>query len=129
MSDVIGGLRINGEILVAIDFDRPIWQNNQNRKLSGTPTLKHFTVDGILLALSPEKLRSIGIEKRPDSVLIDSPELGLLRNQIYTSTNLNIEYFDIEHRENEISADLGNFKGKIVKHTISENEFFEIIND
>ena len=48
MSDVIAGVRVNGEMLVYIDFDKPVWQNANFVGLSSTPSLEHFMVDGIL---------------------------------------------------------------------------------
>ena len=123
MSNVIGALKIYDDLIVAIDFDRPLWQNHKDGKLSGTPSIENFAVDGILIASSSNLLGKLGVNERPKDFLIDSLELDDARSRIYKNSELIIEYFDIEHRQNEISKDLENFSGVVLKTEVTEHQF------
>ena len=129
MSDVIGALKINDDLIVAVDFDRPVWQNHYDRKLSGTPSIEHFAVDGILISLSNRLLNQLGINERLNDFLIESPELDAARSRIYKNSELIIEYLDIERRPNEISRDLEKFAGVVLKTEISEEQLSSIFKN
>ena len=116
-------------LIVAIDFDRPVWQNHNDKKLSGTPSLEHFAVDGILISLSNSLLDKLGVNERPSDFLFDSPELNDARSRIYKNSELIIEYLDIEHRPNEISKNLEKFAGVVLKTEVTEDQFRSIIKN
>lgn len=127
MSDLIAALRIGNEVLVCIDFDKPVWQNTSNPNLNGIPALDHFAVDGLLAALSDEALHDLGVSQRFNSFLIDSDSLESARRQLYLNQDLKIEYIHFDDGEKYLHEDLARFSNPIAVTKLSEQNFREFV--
>jgi hypothetical protein len=129
MSDVIAGVRVNGEMLVYIDYDKPVWQNANYEGLNSTPSLKHFMVDGILGSASMELLSKYGITQRyaeEDFWSIKNVARDA-REAIYSATDLEITYLYCDEPDNLIINDLTGFASKFVLEKVDEKTFYESI--
>lgn len=129
MSDVIAGVRVNGEMLVYIDYDKPVWQNAHFEGLKSTPSLKHFMVDGILGSASMELLSKYGITQRfteEDFWSIKNIARDA-REAIYSATDLDITYVHFQEPDNLIINDLTGFASKFDLEQVDEKTFYELI--
>lgn len=129
MSDVIAGVRVNGEMLVYIDYDKPVWQNANYEGLNSTPSLKHFMVDGILGSASMELLSKYGITQR-----YSEEDFWSLKNvakdareAIYSATDLVITFYHYDELDPLIIGDLTKFDSKFVLEKVDEKTFYELI--
>ena len=127
MSDVMAVIKVCGEILVCVDYDRPVWRSKADELLRATPDLNHFVVDGILATLNSKTLSSYGIDKRFDSddfeQEISVAELHAAREILYRAKDLNIEYFHDLDGDIQIHKDLARFRmplGRTVKLTTED---------
>jgi len=114
MSDLMAILKVCGEKMICIDYDRPVWQASENFALRATPNLDHFVVDGILACLSGEALNRFGITARFNSLDFEkelpSYELKVAREIIYHAENLDLHYFHDAGGDIQIHQDLARFK-------------------
>jgi hypothetical protein len=129
MSDVIAGVRVNGEMLVYIDYDKPVWQNANFEGLSSTPSLEHFMVDGILGSASLALLSKYGISKNyvEKDFWADSAAIQQARELIYQATDLEIAYVHYDEPDSLIIGDLTNFVSKFVFEKVDEETFYQLI--
>jgi len=129
MSDVIAGVRVNGEMLVYIDFDKPVWQNANNKSLKSTPSLSNFMVDGILGSASSALLTKYGISRNfsEDEFWGDSAEVTAAREAIYGATDLEIEYVHFDEPDPLITGDLTKFASKYHFNKVDEETFYTLI--
>ena len=129
MSDVIAGVRVNGEMLVYIDFDKPVWQNANNKGLKSTPSLSNFMVDGILGSASSALLSKYGIAKNfsEEEFWGDSAEVRAAREAIYGATDLEIEYVHFDEPDPLITGDLTKFASKYDFNKVDEETFYTLI--
>lgn len=129
MSDVIAGVRVNGEMLVYIDYDKPVWQNANFEGLNSTPSLEHFMVDGILGSASQAILSKYGIAKNysEKDFWSDSAEIQLARQAIYKATDLEITYVLYDEPDSLIIGDLTNFASKCEFEKVAEKTFYQLI--
>jgi len=114
VSDVMAVIKVCGETLVCVDYDRPVWHSKADELLRATPDLDHFVVDGILATLSSKMLTRYGINKRFNSTNFESKtisaELNAAREILYQAKDLNIEYFHDFDGDIQIHKDLAKFK-------------------
>lgn len=129
MSDVIAGVRVNGEMLVYIDYDKPVWQNANIEGLNSTPSLKHFMVDGILGSASSELLSKYGISQRfTEKDFWDVHNIARdAREAIYGATDLEITYFHFDEPDPLVIGDLVGFTSKFVLEKVDETAFHKLI--
>lgn len=129
MSDVIAGVRVNGEVLVYIDYDKPVWQNANFEGLKSTPSLEHFMVDGILGSASQALLSKYGITKNysEDEFWSNSAEIQLARQAIYKATDLEITYIHYDEPDPLIVGDLSKFASGVEFKKVDEKAFYELI--
>lgn len=123
MSEVVDAIVVNGEILVCVDFDRPIWQNIKFKELKCLPNYNHFVVDGILGALSPEGLKKIRIENRFNNFDNPTKELESARLSTYGNLDLALNYIHYDSGERIIHEDLAKFAATIEVTQLSQLDF------
>ena len=129
MSDVVAAVRVQGELLVCIDFDKPVWQNLKFDDLKSTPSLEHFMVDGILGSVSLDILGRYAIAHHfteADFWGSDSA-VEVARKAIYDATNLELEYIYFDVKDSLIVDDLTNFSSRVEFTKVDEDAFYEII--
>lgn len=129
MSEVIAGIRVNGEMLVYVDYDKPVWLNANFEGLNSTPSLEHFMVDGILGSASQALLAKYGIAKNysEKEFWSDSAEIHLAREAIYRATDLDITYILCDEPDPLIIGDLTNFASKCAFEKVDERTFYQLI--
>ena len=129
MSDVIAAVRVNGELLVYIDFDRPVWQNATFKELASTPSLENFLVDGILGSSSQAILSKYGISKNfsEDDFWGASDEVQKAREAIYAATDLDLEYIYYDDRDPLIDGDLLKFTSEASIQKVSVEDFDALV--
>jgi hypothetical protein len=129
MSDVIAAVRVNGELLVYIDFDRPVWQNATFNELASTPSLENFLVDGILGSSSQAILGKYGISKNfsEDDFWGESDDVQKARDAIYSATDLDLEYIFYDDRDPLIDADLLKFASKARIQKLDSKAFHDLV--
>jgi hypothetical protein len=129
MSDVIAAVRVNGELLVYIDFDRPVWQNATFKELASTPSLENFLVDGILGSASQAILSKYGISKNfsEDDFWGASDEVQKAREAIYTATDLDLEYNYYDDRDPLIDGDLLKFASQARIQKLGAEAFYDLV--
>jgi len=129
MSDVIAAVRVNGELLVYIDFDRPLWQNATFKELASTPSLENFLVDGILGSASQAILSKYGISKNfsEDDFWGASDEVQKARQAIYAATDLDLEYIYYDDRDPLIDGDLLKFTSEASIQKVSVEDFDALV--
>ena len=129
MSEVIAAVRVNGELLVYIDFDRPVWQNATVKGLVSTPSLENFLVDGILGSASLAVLGMYGVSKNfsEDEFWSGSDEVQKARLAIYQAPELELEYFFCDSRDSLIDKDLLNFASEAKLHQLDTEAFDELV--
>ena len=129
MSDVIAAVRVNGELLVYIDYDRPVWQNAGEASLASTPSLDHFLVDGILGSASLAILGKYGISKHFSEADFSrsSEEVRTARQSIYSATDLDLEYIYYDSRDPLIDGDLLKFSSSAKVHQVDEESFYALV--
>jgi hypothetical protein len=129
MSDVIAGVRVNGEMLVYIDYDKPVWQNANFKELSSTPSLSNFMVDGILGSASSAVLSKYGIYRNYSEEEFWGTGEGIkaARDAIYCATDLEIEYVHYDEPDPLILADLSKFASKCGFNKVDEETFYQLI--
>ena len=129
MSDVIAAVKVNGETLVYIDYDKPVCQNSGNAQLVSTPSIEHFLVDGILGSCTLNFLASHGVSRHFSMVDFhaNSTDVEEARTKIYGASNLKLEYFYYDHQDPLISADASRFNSKIVTTKIDEAAFYSLV--
>lgn len=129
MSDVVAVVRVNGELLVYIDFDRPVWHNATFTKLASTPSLKNFLVDGILGSASKAILSKYGISKNftEEEFWGDGDEVREARKAIYAASDLELDYIYYDARDSLIDSDLLKFssEARIVK--VESEAFYDLV--
>lgn len=128
MSDVISAIKVENDLLINIDFDRPVWQNKAT-KVAIVPHPDHFVVDAILGAASSETLSKLGISRPFTSEEFEagSPELDSARAKVYSATNFTLEYFNPYSNEPWIDEDLVRFSIEPGFIKIDEPEFLALI--
>ena len=131
MSQVVAIAKVSGEILVYIDFDRPVWQNKLIKELSCVPSLDNFMCDGILGALSSKNLSRAGIQTRfSQEDFTENPssrELQMARGIIHESSAIIIELFHEGQIDSFLAKDLSRFTGKVSINKISPEDFANLL--
>jgi len=129
MSDVIAGVRVNGEMLVYIDYDKPVWQNANFTQLVSTPSLSNFMVDGILGSASAAVLAKYGISRNfsEEEFWGTGAEVKAAREAIYSATDLELEYVHFDHPDPLITADLSKFASPYTFNKVDEETFYALI--
>lgn len=129
MSDVIAGVRVNDEMLVYIDYDKPVWQNANIKKLKSTPSLEHFMVDGILGSASLGLLGRYGVTKNFSEEEFWGTEntVGAARKAIYAATDLELVYIHFDEKDPLIVSDLLKFASGVQYKKVDERTFYELI--
>ncbi len=129
MSDVIAAVRVNGELLVYIDFDKPVWQNASFKELASTPSLENFLVDGILGSASSAILSKYGIAKNfsEDDFWGSSDAVQTARKAIYAATDLELEYIYYDDRDPLIDSDLLNFVSEARVQKLGAEAFYDLV--
>jgi hypothetical protein len=119
MSDLMAVLDVNGDQLVCIDYDKPVWHSKKNPNLRATPSLDHFVVDGLLACLDNEILNEYGIKQRFITEDFQSEpvpyELKIARDILYQAKELKLSYFHDFEGDSQIHEDLARFKKPIIK--------------
>lgn len=129
MSDVIAGVRVNGEMLVYIDYDKPVWQNAKFNELKSTPSLSNFMVDGILGSASSEILSQYGISKNyaEEDFWDSSDEVTKAREAIYGAADLDISYIHYDAPDPLVIGDLMKFASSFDFEKVDEETFYRLI--
>ena len=129
MSEVIAAVRVNGELLVYIDFDRPVWQNATVKDLASTPSLENFLVDGILGSASAAVLSKYGVTKNfaEEDFWSGSDEVQKARQAIYGATDLELEYIFCDARDPLIDSDLLKFASEAKIQKLDTETFYELV--
>ncbi len=129
MSDVIAAVRVNGELLVYIDFDKPVWQNASFKELASTPSLENFLVDGILGSASAAILSKYGIAKNfsEDDFWGSSDAVQAARQAIYAAADLELEYNYCDDRDPLIDSDLLKFASKARVQKLGAEAFYDLV--
>ena len=129
MSDVIAAVRVNGELLVYIDFDRPVWQNATFKDFASTPSPENFLVDGILGSSSQAILSKYGISKNfsEDDFWGASAEVQKAREAIYAATELDLEYDYFDDRDPLIDGDLLKFASEARIQKLGAEAFYDLV--
>jgi hypothetical protein len=129
MSDVIAAVRVNGELLVYIDFDKPVWQNASFKELATTPSLENFLVDGILGSASAAILSKYGIAKNfsEDDFWGSSDAVQAARQAIYAAADLELEYNYYDDRDPLIDSDLLKFASEARVQKIGAEAFYDLV--
>ena len=129
MSDVIAAVRVNGELLVYIDFDKPVWQNASFKELASTPSLENFLVDGILGSASSAILSKYGIAKNlsEDDFWGSSDAVQAARQAIYAAANLELEYIYYDDRDPLIDSDLLKFASEAHVQKLGAEAFYDLV--
>lgn len=129
MSEVIAAVRVNGELLVYIDFDRPVWQNATAKGLASTPSLENFLVDGILGSSSLAVLGKYGISKNfsEDEFWSGSDQVQKAREAIYSATDLDLAYIYYDDRDPLIDGDLLRFKSEAKIQKLGAEAFYDLV--
>ena len=129
MSDVIAAVRVNGELLVYIDFDKPVWQNATGKGLVSTPSLENFLVDGILGSTSSAVLGKYGVAKdfAEEDFWSGSDEVQKARQAIYGATDLELEYIYCDARDQLIDGDLLKFTSEASIQKVSVEDFDALV--
>ena len=127
MSDLMAVITVNGEKLICVDYDRPVWYSKSDASLSATPSLDHFVVDGILATASKELLKKYEITQRFNSSNFEnsqpSQDLQIAREILYKAKDLVIDYFHDFEGDIQIHQDLARFTmplGKVSKLSTQE---------
>lgn len=130
MSEVIAAVRVNGELLVYIDFDRPVWQNATVKDLASTPSLENFLVDGILGSASSAVLGKYGVTKNfaEEDFWSGNDEVQKARQAIYEATDLELEYIYYDARDQLIDCDLLKFAAEASLEKLSVEDFDALVN-
>ena len=131
MSQVVAIAKVSDEILVYIDFDRPVWQNKLIKELSCIPRFENFMCDGILGALSSKNLSRAGIQARfSQKDFTENPssrELQMARGIIYESSAILIELFHEGQIDSFLAKDLSRFTGKVAINRISPENIANLL--
>jgi len=131
MSQVVAIAKVSDEILVYIDFDRPVWQNKIIKELSCIPSLDNFMCDGILGSLSSKNLSRVGIQARfSQEDFAENPssrELQMARGIIYESSEILIALYHEGQIDSFLAKDLSRFTGKVALHKINHEEFVNLL--
>ncbi len=129
MSDVIAAVRVDGELLVYIDFDKPVWQNASFKELASTPSLENFLVDGILGSASSVILSKYGIAKNfsEDDFWGSSDAVQTARQAIYAATDLELEYIYYDDRDPLIDSDLLKFASEARVQKLGAEAFYDLV--
>ena len=129
MSDVIAAVRVNGELLVYIDFDKPVWQNASFKELASTPSLENFLVDGILGSASSTILSKYGIAKNfsEDDFWGSSDAVQAARQAIYAAADLELEYNYYDDRDPLIDSDLLKFASEARVQKLGAEAFYDLV--
>jgi len=129
MSEVIAAVRVNGELLVYIDFDKPVWQNVTVKGLVSTPSLENFLVDGILGSASSAVLGKYGVTKSfaEEDFWSGSDEVQKARQAIYGATDLELEYIYCDARDQLIDSDLLKFASEARNHKVGAEAFYDLV--
>ena len=129
MSEVIAAVRVNGELLVYIDFDRPVWQNATVKDLASTPSLENFLVDGILGSASAAVLSKYGVTKNfaEEDFWSGSDEVQMARQAIYAATDLDLEYIYFDDRDPLIDGDLLKFASEARIQKLGAEAFYDFV--
>jgi hypothetical protein len=129
MSDVIAAVRVNGELLVYIDFDKPVWQNATFKELASTPSLENFLVDALLGSSSQAILSKYGISKNfsEDDFWGASDEVQKARQAIYAATDLELEYIYYDDRDPLIDGDLLKFASQARIQKLGAEAFYDLV--
>ncbi|MEJ6761075.1 MAG: hypothetical protein QNK54_03650 [Candidatus Planktophila sp.] len=129
MSDVIAAVKVNDELIVYIDYDKPVWQNAGNAKLASTPSLDHFLVDGILGSCSLELLSTLGVKRHfsMEHFLKNGPDVEAARKSVYSANNLKLECFYYDHQDPLIDGDSMNFSSVMTVTKLNEDAFYTFV--
>ena len=123
MSEIVDAVNVNGELLICIDFDRPIWQNVNQKKLSCLPSHDHFVVDGILGALSSEGLQKLNVMERYSNFYNPTESLRTARASIYSNPHIQLKYIHYSAGEKLVHEDLAKFVATIEVTQLSASDF------
>ena len=131
MSEVVAGIILNEELLIFIDFDRPVWENTNYPGKSCIPTLDNFVVDGILGVASNESLIELGlpinyIGSNFSEIELTS-DLASARNKVYQHISLPLTYIHAHISDSHVERDLAKFASQIIVDKISEDEFQKLV--
>ena len=129
MSEVIAAVRVNGELLVCIDFDRPVWQNASFKELVATPSIENFLVDGILGSASAAVLGRYGVLRNFSEIEFwdGGEEVLKARQAIYLATGLELEYNFPDDRDPLIDSDLLKFASEARIQKLSVEAFDALV--
>ena len=129
MSEVIAAVRVNGELLVCIDFDRPVWQNANFKELVATPSIENFLVDGILGSASAAVLGRYGVSRNfsESEFWGGGEEVLKARQAIYLATELELEYNFPDDRDPLIDSDLLKFASEARIQKLSAEAFDALV--
>lgn len=129
MSDVIAAVRVRDEILVCIDFDKPVWQNTKFDDLKSTPSLENFMVDGILGSASLAILGRYGVTKNfsEEEFWGTDSAVDVARKAIYAATDLDLEYIYYDDKDPLIVGDLLKFASGVEYKKVDEKTFYDLI--
>ena len=129
MSEVIAAVRVNGELLVCIDFDRPVWQNANFKELVATPSIENFLVDGILGSASSAVLDRYGVSRNfsESEFWSGGEEVLKARQAIYLATELELEYNFPDDRDPLIDSDLLKFASEARIQKLSVEAFDALV--
>jgi hypothetical protein len=129
MSDVIAGVRVNGEMLVYIDYDKPVCQNAHFEALNSTPSIEHFMVDGVLGSASLGLLSRYGVTRNfsEEEFWGNDAVVDEARKAIYAATDLELEYIHFDEKDPLIVGDLSKFASGVQYKKVDEKTFYELI--
>jgi len=129
MSEVIAAVRVNDELLVYIDFDRPVWQNATVKDLASTPSLENFLVDGILGSASASVLSKYGVTRNfaEEDFWSGSDEVQKARQAIYGATDLELECIYCDAQDQLIDRDLLKFAAEASMQKLSVEDFDALV--
>ncbi|CAB4833767.1 unannotated protein [freshwater metagenome] len=130
MSEAIAAIKIAGDIIVYIDFDRPLWQNVIEQGRKAIPSLDHFLVDGILGACASVTLAELGIVESfgTSDFEENSAAVKNARRRIYERSDFSLEYVHTGAGDIHIARDLVNFKVVPLVTQVNKEIFLNLIS-
>ena len=129
MSEVICAIKVEGELIINIDFDRPVWRSRGEEALAIVPHPDHFVVDAILGTASQSTLTKIGVSRHftSDEFESGSPELDAARSIVYAATGYSLQYLNPFGKEQWIDEDFERFQNKPEIIKIDEASFNQLV--
>lgn len=130
MSEAIAAIKIEHDIIVYIDYDRPLWQNIFVKGRKAIPSLDHFLADGILGACARATVAEFGIVETfgTSDFEQNSAAVNIARSCIYERSEYSLEYIHTGGGDIHIERDLAKLKVVPLVTQVNEETFLKLIS-